>query len=96
MRKQAQHVVADNAARGAMETGLKVSIAAGLDRSCIRIITLCAYCKRFKHNNGTWLPLSELMAWDVDVKFSHGICPDCAQNLYPELYEAVRLKRAVS
>ena len=26
------------------------------------------------------------LAEDAKVEFSHGICPDCAQKLYPDLY----------
>jgi hypothetical protein len=26
---------------------------------------------------------------NADVKFSHGICPECAKKLYPEFYEEV-------
>lgn len=61
MRKQGKHRVLDNVGRPVEGTGRKGSTAVGADGGCIRIIALCAYCKRFKDYDGTWLPLSRFM-----------------------------------
>lgn len=61
-----------------------------------RILSVCSYCHRFMDDDGEWRSLSLLSAGNFDLRFSHGICPSCAEALYPELYEAVTAKGAVS
>jgi len=55
------------------------------------IIPICAHCKNIRNNEGVWNQLETyLMAHYSDgAAFSHGICPDCARDLYPgiPLYE---------
>ena len=60
-----------------------------------RILSVCSYCRQFRGDDGDWHPLSLLRTEDSDLRVSHGICPTCAEALYPELYEAVTAKRAV-
>jgi len=49
-------------------------------------IPLCSYCKKTKAATGGWRPL--LASETRYAKyFSHGICPDCAKKLFPDLPE---------
>jgi hypothetical protein len=53
-------------------------------REGVRII--CAACHRIRKADGRWevatTPAGRVLEGDV----SHGICPQCAQKLYPDLY----------
>lgn len=60
-----------------------------------RILSVCSYCRQFRGDDGDWHPLSLLRPKYSDLRVSHGICPTCAEALYPELYEAVTAKKAV-
>ncbi len=60
------------------------------------ILSVCSYCHRFRGDDGEWRPLGILGAEKSDRRFSHGICPACAEALYPELYEAVSTKGMAS
>ncbi|XCN75428.1 MAG: GAF domain-containing protein [Candidatus Electrothrix aestuarii] len=53
------------------------------------MIPICAHCKKIRDDKGYWhqveVYISQLSSADFD--FSHGICPDCMQTLYPEFHE---------
>jgi hypothetical protein len=51
------------------------------------IIPICASCKNIRDDQGFWNKVESYLKKHSDVTFSHGICPDCAKKLYPELVE---------
>ena len=65
-----------------------------VDKIYGRILSVCSYCHSFRGDDGKWHPLGILGTEKSERKFSHGICPSCAEALYPELYEALTAKRA--
>ncbi len=48
-------------------------------------LPICASCKKIKDDQGYWKQIEEYIALHSEAEFSHGICPDCARKLYPEL-----------
>ncbi|MBF0230848.1 MAG: response regulator [Desulfamplus sp.] len=50
------------------------------------ILPICAKCKKIRNDQGCWEILETYISEHTNTKFSHGICPDCAKVLYPELY----------
>jgi PAS domain S-box-containing protein len=50
------------------------------------LLPICASCKRIRDDQGYWQQVEVYIQNHSDVKFSHGICPDCTKILYPELY----------
>jgi CheY-like chemotaxis protein len=50
------------------------------------LLPICASCKKIRDEKGGWHPIEEYIASHSEADFSHGICPDCAQRLYPEIY----------
>jgi PAS domain S-box-containing protein len=51
------------------------------------IINICASCKRIKDEDGKWVQLEIYIRENSEVDFSHGICPDCAKELYPDYHK---------
>ena len=49
------------------------------------IIPICASCKKIRDEKGAWNQLEAYISEHSEAEFSHGICPDCAARLYPEL-----------
>ena len=45
------------------------------------VVPICAGCKSIRINDETWLPVE---AYFSHIQFSHGICPECCEKLYPE------------
>lgn len=49
------------------------------------LLPICANCKKIRESDGHWTPVDAYITDHSDCDFSHGICPDCVQELYPEL-----------
>jgi len=48
------------------------------------LLPICASCKRVRDDKGYWNQLEAYVRDHSEAEFSHGICPDCAEKLYPE------------
>ncbi len=51
------------------------------------LLPICASCKKIRDEGDQWKHLEEYIGEHSEAEFTHGICPDCAKRLYPELYE---------
>jgi hypothetical protein len=51
------------------------------------IVPICSYCKKIRDDEGYWDQVETYLSQHSEAKFSHGICPDCAKEHYPELTE---------
>jgi CheY-like chemotaxis protein len=50
------------------------------------LIPICSHCKKIRNDAGFWDSVEHFIAQHSDVDFSHAICPDCMQKLYPKVY----------
>ena len=50
-------------------------------------LPICASCKKIRDDKGYWSQVESYISHHSEAKFSHGICPDCAEKLYPEYIE---------
>lgn len=50
------------------------------------ILPICANCKKIRNEQGAWQGLEVYISQHTDAEFSHGICADCRQALYPSIY----------
>lgn len=50
------------------------------------MLPICASCKMIRDDKGYWNDIEAYIETHSDAEFSHGICPQCAKKLYPELY----------
>lgn len=48
------------------------------------LIPICANCKSIRNDDGFWQQIESYIDEHSDAKFSHGICPKCMEELYPE------------
>jgi len=51
------------------------------------LLPICANCKKIRESNGTWTPKEEYITDRSEAEFSHSICQECAEKLYPEFYK---------
>ncbi len=49
-----------------------------------RIVPICASCKKIRNDDQFWHSVEEYFKKRMDLSFSHGLCPECMQKLYPE------------
>jgi CheY-like chemotaxis protein len=45
----------------------------------------CASCKKIRDDSGQWSPMEVYIREHSEAEFSHGLCPECARRLYPDL-----------
>ena len=50
------------------------------------LLPICASCKKIRDDSGYWNQIELYVGDRSDAQFSHSICPDCKEKLYPELY----------
>lgn len=55
------------------------------------LLPICASCKKIRNDDGYWEQVETYIKSRSNAEFTHGICPDCVKELYPE-YEARLLK----
>ncbi len=46
------------------------------------MLPICARCKKIRDDQGYWNQLEKYIKEHTDAEFTHGICPDCAKELY--------------
>lgn len=49
------------------------------------LVPICAHCKKIRDDKGYWEKVEVYIEEHSDAQFSHGICPDCMNTLYPEV-----------
>ena len=48
------------------------------------IIPICSKCKKIRNDKGYWNQVEQYICEHTDAEFSHGLCPDCFDELYQE------------
>jgi len=48
------------------------------------LIPICAACKKIRDDKGYWNQLENYLEEHSDAVFSHGLCPECFQEYFPD------------
>jgi len=48
------------------------------------MLPICSSCKKIKNDAGYWSQIEVYLKEHSEAEFSHGLCPDCIEKLYPE------------
>ncbi len=48
------------------------------------ILPMCSHCRKVRDDEGVWERLEAYVSDHTDTRFSHGLCPDCLRELYPD------------
>jgi hypothetical protein len=59
------------------------------------LLPICAKCKKIRDDQQYWHSVESYFHSRLDVDFSHSLCPDCAQELYPDIYRRLPPKKPV-
>lgn len=70
------------------QTTRMIALHAELQETLAKLLSgfvpICMYCKSVRDNEENWNSVEHYLAKRADLKFSHGICPTCLQQHYPE------------
>lgn len=58
------------------------------------LLPICSQCKKIRNDRGYWEQLEGYISTHSSATFTHGICPNCADDLYPEAAQRIREKQA--
>lgn len=48
------------------------------------ILPICSHCKKIRDEAGEWTQLERYIMMHSGAQFSHGVCPQCAQQFYSD------------
>ena len=48
-------------------------------------LPICTHCKKIRDDKGYWNQLESYIEKHSDAVFTHGICKECIEKLYPDL-----------
>lgn len=51
------------------------------------MLPICASCKKIRDDKGYWNQIESYVREHSEAEFSHGICPECVKELYPEFVD---------
>jgi len=57
------------------------------------MLHVCASCKKIRDEKGSWHQMETYVRERSEAEFSHDICPECAEQLYPEFNPYKKKKR---
>jgi len=49
------------------------------------LLPICASCKKIRNDGGYWEQIEQYISDHSEAQFSHSLCPDCVEKLYPGL-----------
>ena len=52
------------------------------------LLPMCSNCKSIRDDRGYWKRIEAYISEHSDAEFSHGLCPKCASELYPDIFGA--------
>jgi hypothetical protein len=51
------------------------------------ILPICSFCKKIRNKDGNWERLEQYIRAHSEAEFSHGMCPECAKQHYPDYFK---------
>jgi hypothetical protein len=49
------------------------------------ILPLCCHCKKIRDDKGYWKKVDDYIRHHTEAEISHGVCPECLKEYYPEV-----------
>jgi len=49
------------------------------------LLPICSNCKKIRNDKQVWEPMEKYIGERSEASFTHGICPECRQKLYPDV-----------
>ena len=59
--------------------------ALGSIKTLSGMLPICANCKKIRDDQGYYQQIEHYITEHSEAEFTHGICPDCAKELYPHI-----------
>ena len=47
------------------------------------MLPICSHCKKIRDNQNHWQPLEFFFLENLNIRFTHGLCPECTPKFFP-------------
>jgi len=51
------------------------------------LLPICSSCKKIRDDKGYWKQIEVYIAANSQADFSHGLCPECGLEHYPDIFK---------
>ena len=58
------------------------------------LLPICSSCHKIRSKDSQWHVLEKYITERTEATFTHSLCPDCARQLYPEMYHQKQIQQA--
>jgi PAS domain S-box-containing protein len=69
---------------------LQKRLEISLTKALSGFVPICARCKKIRNPEGDWVAVESYLVERSDLRFSHGICPECGEILYGDVLPSGR------
>jgi hypothetical protein len=59
------------------------------------LTTACSGCSKVKNEHGQWENITHYLKRYEHLNFSHGLCEDCLETIYPEVADKVKERKNI-
>jgi FixJ family two-component response regulator len=84
LRQEIEHRIAVEEEREGLIRELRDALAKV--KTLSGLLPICASCKKIRDDGGYWNQIEAYITKHSEAEFTHGLCPDCAQKLYPQIF----------
>jgi hypothetical protein len=56
------------------------------------LLPMCAACKKIRDDKGYWNEVADYISEHSEAEFTHGLCQECAERLYPQYFKKEQRK----
>jgi len=57
------------------------------------LLPICASCKKVRDDRGYWNQIEVYLHAHSEAEFSHSVCPECMEKLYPDAYARMQARK---
>lgn len=79
-----RHLAAVEAERARRRTLAELEAALAEVKRLSGLLPMCSYCKSIRDDAGYWASVEEYLSEHSEARLSHGICPDCIAEHFPD------------
>ncbi len=63
-------------------------------RALRELLPICGFCKKIRTEAEQWVPIEHYISERSEVSFTHGFCPDCIRQHFPEYCDKLAARQA--
>jgi hypothetical protein len=74
----------------AQHLNLALAVALATVKKLNGFLPICASCKNIRNDQGYWEQIEAYIRAHSEAEFTHSLCPECLNRLYPEIARELR------